>query len=138
MIAQAVAPASMDPAVIVLTGFNALAAAALVVFKVFDWFTGRTTQRTLVQPFRITQDPQVLTKAEHVEYVGHMDRRVVAVECRLNHMEHKMETDKTEIIRAGEERSIHIHNRINDLQSSIAAQPAQIVALLKNTKGLIE
>ena len=137
MIAQATNPANLDPTIIVMTGFNALAAFGLVVFKIVDWFTWRASERKIQQPLRIVQDPQALTKAEHVEHCGHMERRVVALECRATLIERKMETDKTEIIKAGEERSIHIHNRINDLQTSIAAQPAQVVALLKNTKGLI-
>jgi len=90
------------------------------------------------QPLRVLQEEHVLTKAEHVEHCFHMERRVTALESRTTMIERKMESDKTEIIAAGEQRSIHIHNRINDLGHEIAAQPAQIVALLKNTQGLIK
>ena len=36
-------------------------------------------------------------------------------------MERKMETDKAEIIKAGEERAIHLHNRINDIDRKVSA-----------------
>lgn len=137
MIAQAANPANLDPTIIVMTGFNALAAFALVVFKIVDWFTGRATERKIQQPLRIVQDPQALSKAEHIEHCSYMDRRVIALESRTDRIERKMETDKNAIIEAGEQRMINIHNRINDLQTALAHQPAQVVALLKNTKGLI-
>jgi hypothetical protein len=42
-----------------------------------------------------------------------MDRRVGVLENDIKMIRHKMESDKTEIIAAGEDRSIKIHDRIN-------------------------
>ena len=72
------------------------------------------------QPLRIIEDQHVLTKAEHIEHCGHMERRVVALEARTDRMERKMETDKIEIINSGENRSILIHNRINDIDRKVS------------------
>lgn len=136
MIAQAVT-ANMDPTLIALTGFSTLSTAVLLVFKVYDLVTGKGKERNIQQPLRVVEDPRVLTKEEHVEHCSYMDRRVIALESRTDRIERKMETDKNAIIEAGEQRMINIHNRINDLQTALAHQPAQVVALLKNTKGLI-
>ena len=127
---------------------------------------GNPSKVSIQQPLRVVSDPQLLTKVEHIEHCAHMERRVVALERRAEQVERKMEADKSEIIKSGESRAIAIHNRINDidrmvgaidersqatdrnvisqghkiddLKRDLSAQPAQIVALLKSTKGLIE
>jgi len=121
MIAQAVAPASMDPAFIVMSGLTTLSTFVLLGFKVFDWFTGRATERKIQQPLRIIQDPQALSKAEHVEHCGHMERRMKILEARSDHHEDQMRTDKQEIIQSSEQRLILVHNRINDIDRKVSA-----------------
>lgn len=98
--------------VVVLLG-NAVTAWAVL--------TGKSGQRTIQQPLRVQQEKDVLTKAEHVEHCGYMERRVVALEARTERIERTMQSDKTEIIDAGEDRAINIHNRINDIDKKVSA-----------------
>jgi len=98
--------------VVVLLG-NAVTAWAVL--------TGKSGMRTIQQPLRVQHEKDVLTKAEHVEHCGYMERRVVALEARTERIERTMQSDKTEIIDAGEERAINIHNRINDIDKKVSA-----------------
>ena len=82
---------------------------------------GQPNKVSVQQPLRIVSDPQMLTKEEHVQHCSHMERRVLALEGRADRIEQKMETDKEEIIHSGEERAIHIHNRINDIDRKVSA-----------------
>ncbi len=118
---EGIVPDRMEPTIIVLTGFSSLAGALLLLFNVIDRMSGKTKDRAIQQPLRVVTDPQVMTKAEHVEHCGYMERRVVALESRTDRIEHKMEKDKSEIIDAGEHRAIHIHNRINDIDRTVSA-----------------
>lgn len=92
----------------------------------------------LPQPVHAVLDEKIMTVPMHDAACGPLHARVGVLECDVRAIRHKMETDKHEIIQAGEERVAHLHRRIDGLKDDIAAQPAQIVALLKNTKELIE
>lgn len=72
-----------------------------------------TTTEISGQPIRFTEELKFITKTEHTEHCGNMDRRVGVLENDIKMIRHKMESDKTEIIAAGEDRSIKIHDRIN-------------------------
>jgi hypothetical protein len=82
----------------------------------------KETQTTEIagQPIRFTQDPQTLTKAEHDSHCHHMERRVVALESRTARIERKMESDKSEIIEAGELRMRKIHERVDTVLHAVA------------------
>jgi hypothetical protein len=89
------------------------------------------------QPLKITQEQALITKSEHADHCAFMERRVSALENRTDRIERKMETDKTEIIHAGQERLEELRAEIREVRKDLHAQPSQIVALLKNMKGLI-
>jgi hypothetical protein len=99
--------------------------------------TGRGNKREIAQPLITKSQPEFVTHAEHTEKCSHMERRVCALEVRATVIERKMETDKEEIIAAGEDRVVGIHRRIDEMQGSIAATPARTIELLKSTKGLL-
>lgn len=82
------------------------------------------------QPFEVRMHDVPLTLGGHREICGPLIRRVGALENDVRMIRLKMEADKTEIISAGEERAKDMHRRIDNL-------PHQIIALLKDTKGLI-
>jgi polyhydroxyalkanoate synthesis regulator phasin len=92
----------------------------------------------LGQPIKFTQEEKVMTEAAHIAACKPLHHRVDVLESDVRAIRAKMDLDKHEIIQAGEERVSHLHRRIDGLKNDIAAQPAQIVALLKDTKGLIK
>ena len=61
------------------------------------------------QPLRTVLEKEVLTREEHKEHCGQMERRVTALEARTDRIERKMEADKIEILAAGESRAEKIH-----------------------------
>lgn len=100
--------------------------------------TGKGQKRELgPQPFEVTMKEKPLSVAGHEALCGPLHKRVGVLEEDVRAIRAKMDLDKHEIIQSGEERVSHLHCRIDGLKDDIAAQPAQIVALLKNTKGLI-
>jgi chromosome segregation ATPase len=119
----------MGLGVVILLG-NAVTAWAVI--------TGKAGKREIQQPLRVQHEKEVITKAEHVEHCAFMERRVFALEARTDRIERKMETDKTEIIAAGQERLDELKAEIREVRNDLHAQPAQIVALFKNMKGLID
>jgi hypothetical protein len=90
----------------------------------------RPAEINIQQPLRTVTEKELLTKQEHDTHCSHMERRVVALEGRTTLIERKMETDKNEMLGAGERRAKELHRRID-------AVPSQVIALLKDTKGLI-
>lgn len=118
----------MGIGVVILLG-NAVTAWAVL--------TGKAGKREIQQPLRVQHEKELITKSEHVEHCAFMERRVFALEARTDRIERKMETDKTEIIAAGQERLEELRNEIREVRKDLHAQPSQIVALFKNMKGLI-
>ncbi len=101
--------------------------------------TGKSQKRDLgPQPFSVALEKEPLTVNAHKELFGPLDQRVGVLESDVRMIRHKMEADKQEIIQAGEERLHEIRADIREVRKDMSAQPAQIVALLKNTKGLLE
>lgn len=127
----------MNQAEFINMAFNSVILVAAVV-TAWAVLTGKSGKREIQQPLRVQHEKEVITKAEHAEHCTFMERRVFALEARADRIERKMETDKTEIIAAGAERLEELQSQLREIRRDVAAQPAQIVALLKNTKGLIE
>lgn len=78
-----------------------------------------------------------MQRKEHAAHAAEMSRRVSDLEKRMQATEHKMESDKEEIIRAGEKRMHEINREIARVKNDVAATPARTIALLKETKGLL-
>ena len=119
----------MGLGVVILLG-NAVTAWAVL--------TGKAGKREIQQPLRVQHEKELITKSEHVEHCAFMERRVFALEARADRIERKMETDKTEIIAAGAERLEELRTELREIRRDVQAAPAQMIAMLKNTKGLIE
>ncbi len=60
------------------------------------------------------------TRRDHEMHCTHMERRVTALETRADHIEQKMDTDKTEIIKAGEERARGINERVDTVLRAVS------------------
>lgn len=109
--------------------------------------------------------PQPFTVSPHVEYVarpefekeirnahGRMNRErdeakalVLAVAAENTALRKKLDDDIAAMgdkldanNRAGGERETRINGRIDDLRDTVSAMPAQVVSLLRATKGLLE
>ena len=85
----------------------------------------------LGQPIKFSMDEKVMTEGTHRAVYGSLHHRVGALESDVRMIRSKMDADKNEIISSGEERAKDLHRRIDGL-------PHQIIALLKDTKGLLE
>ena len=85
----------------------------------------------LGQPVKISIDDKLMTEGSHKAICGSLHHRVGALESDVRMIRLKMDADKNEIISSGEERAKDLHRRIDGL-------PHQIIALLKDTKGLLE
>lgn len=83
------------------------------------------------QPVKVKEAKEYLTVRAHAEACGHMERRVTALEGRATLIERKMDTDKTEIIDAGEDRAIKIHDRINAVLSAVSEVKGQVFEISK-------
>lgn len=115
-------------------------AAILLAAAVGAWgvLTGKAQKSEVgPQPFEVSVKDKPLTAAGHDALCGPLHQRVSVLENDVRAIRTKMEADKHEIIKSGEERVSHLHRRLDSLKDDIAAQPAQVVALLKNTKNLI-
>jgi len=100
-------------------------------FTAWAVITGKAQRRDLgPQPFEVTMQDKPLTKSGHEAICGPLHVRVGALENRTDRIERKMEEDKNEMLKAGEVRAKDLHRRIDGI-------PAQVIALLKDTKGLI-
>jgi hypothetical protein len=83
------------------------------------------------QPIRFVKEDKPMTVGQHTAVCGHLGDRVTKLEGEVKEIRRKMERDKDEIIHSGEERAKDLHRRIDGI-------PHQVIALLKDTKGLIE
>ena len=83
------------------------------------------------QPFEVTLREKGLTKADHDALCGPLHQRVGVLESDVRAIRKKMDADKNELLTAGEERAKDLHKRIDGI-------PHQVIALLKDTKGLIK
>jgi hypothetical protein len=93
--------------------------------------TGKSQKRDLgPQPFSVALEKEPLTVTAHKELCGPLHQRVGVLENDVRMIRHKMEADKQEIIQSGEDRVKELHRRLDGL-------PHQVIALLKDTKGLI-
>lgn len=61
--------------------------------------------------------------------VAELNRRVTVLESRHEELLEKMDEDKSEILKAGEDRARRLHDRIDDM-------PSQIITTLKNTGAI--
>jgi hypothetical protein len=119
----------MGLGVVILLG-NAVTAWAVL--------TGKAGKREIQQPLVIKSERELVSKRDHEETLQPIIARVSTLENEVRVIRLKMESDKMEIIEAGEGRLREIREELNDIRKDIAATPAQVIALLKNTKGLIE
>jgi hypothetical protein len=78
-----------------------------------------------------------LSVGGHDAICGPLHQRVGVLESDVREIRLKMDTDKREIITAGEDRMHEINLRLNQLGAEIANAPAKTVAMLKDTKGLL-
>lgn len=105
----------------------------LISNVVTSWavLTGKAQKRDLgPQPFEVSMTEGSLTVGLHREFCKPLQRRVTDLEVEVRTIKKKMELDKGEIIAAGEDRANALHTRIDGI-------PAKIIAILKDTKGLI-
>jgi hypothetical protein len=86
--------------------------------------------KPIPQPFMTKVEDQLVTKQECAVSHGHMHTRVLTLEARMDRVERKMETDKVEIITAGEERARQIHDRINTVLSAVSELKGEIKHLV--------
>jgi len=84
----------------------------------------------LKQPVDVEIKERPMTVPMHEAACGPLHQRVSVLERDVRFIRAKMETDKQEIIGAGETRVVELHRRINGI-------PHEVIALLKDTKGLI-
>lgn len=91
----------------------------------------KTQKREIVeQPISVEQVEKPLTNDHHKVVFSSLHRRVDVLEGDVKALRGKMEMDKVEIISAGETRANELHRRID-------AIAPQVIALLKDTKGLL-
>lgn len=118
--ASSITPAFLKDAFLLLVVL-VLPVAALV----FSQFRKR-----LPQPLDVRSVPELMTAESHAMHRETMNGRVSALELRMNRVESKMESDKNEIISA-------VDHKLEKLEEKIDRTPAGVVALLKDTKGLL-
>ena len=90
------------------------------------------------QPFSVEGMP--LGNKEIARDLKAMNHRLVALEQWRGQLLSKMDTDKSEVIEAGEERARRIYTHVEDVRkeidSKITRLPNELVALLRNTGAL--
>lgn len=91
------------------------------------WRSGGKQKRVIMdQPLRTEMVERPLTR----DAVGRLHRRVDVLEDDVKCIRSKMEADKVEIIKAGEARAVEMYRRMD-------AMPGRMIAMLKDTKGLL-
>jgi hypothetical protein len=86
-----------------------------------DAVTKPTRHEIWPQPFVTKEADEFITKKEHAAGCSLMERRVVALEGRTHAIEQQMQTDKKEILQAGENRAVLIHDQISEIDRKLAA-----------------
>lgn len=79
--------------------------------------TGRAQKREIQQPISVTKANTFVTEQSHAETI----RRVEILEKEMQVIREKMETDKTEILDAGQSRASFIGEKINEVDRTVAA-----------------
>lgn len=82
------------------------------------------------QPIQVEMARQFTTRESFQKHAELNRMHHEKIELRVAALERKLESDKDQIIAAGEDRANELHRRID-------AIPHQVIALLKDTKGLI-
>jgi gas vesicle protein len=92
---------------------------------------GREVQRREIS---IAQQYQTREQAEAVQAA--VDRRMGTTESELHGLRSEIRENRDEASRSSEDRITRVHSRLDTLEHRIADMPAQIVALLRNTKSI--
>lgn len=103
------------------------------------WLDARKSRVTQIeQPLNVTGTP--LGNAEIQRDLKAMNHRLVALESWRGQLLTKLDSDKTEVIAAGEDRARRIYLHVDDvrreLDRKITDIPGEVVALLKNTGAI--
>ena len=95
---------------------------ALVLLRI-----GKIEKREIgPQPLRTKEDDTLMTVPMHEAACGPLHKRVDALEKDVRGLRFKMESDKAEIIRAGEDRAKAIHDRINVVIEKVGEMRGEI------------
>lgn len=88
----------------------------------------------LGQPVRVALDEKVMTEKAHQAVCGSLHQRVGVLENDVRSIRIKMDADKSEIIDAGEDRAVKIHDRINVAIEKIGELKGQVTEIAKRVK----
>jgi hypothetical protein len=92
---------------------------------------GSQPMELVKQPLRVQFEKEFLTREEHRGICTRLEERTSALEARMTRVERKMESDKAEIIKAGEDRADKIHERINIVLAAVSELKGEIKHLAK-------
>jgi hypothetical protein len=103
------------------------------------WLDAKKARVTQIeQPLNVTGTP--LGNAEIQRDLKAMNHRLVALEQWRGQLINKLDSDKTEVIEAGEDRARRIYDHVDqvrrELDRKITDIPGEVVALLKNTGAI--
>lgn len=115
-------PVFLKDLIIVVAVLAGVAASVLTAWRA----SGAQKRVIMDQPLRTEAVERPLTR----DAVGRLHRRVDVLEEDVKGIRSKMEADKLEIIKSGEDRASDLHRRMDAL-------PARVIALLRDTKGLL-
>jgi predicted transcriptional regulator len=77
-------------------------------------------------PFPVELKREFATKEELRSHREENIREQNKLEQRMTHIERKMDEDKNEILKAGEDRVIKLHNRINEILQGVSELRGEI------------
>lgn len=109
-----------------LLTFSAAVVVPLITLIVTLWKLNKISEIKVQQPLVIDLKKEFVTKEEMRLHREEIIREQNKLEQRMTHLERKMESDKTEIIEAGEERVVKLHNRINDILAAFSELKGEI------------
>lgn len=89
------------------------------------------------QPIEVRQAQEYVTEARHREMCAAKERRIQALEERLEGLMRRWEEDKAEMMGAWEERLRLVQQEIANLRGEVAGAPARTVAMLRDMVGLL-
>ena len=90
-----------------------------------------TTTEISGQPLHFVKDEQPMTVAAHAAVCGQLGGRVSTLESEVKEIRKEMKGDKEDIIKAGEDRSVKIHDRINVAITQIGELKGQLTEVAK-------
>jgi hypothetical protein len=93
---------------------------------IFLWKQSNPDKVNIQQPLKVDVIKDLATKEELRSHREEVIREQNKLEQRMTHLERKMESDKTEIIEAGEERVVKLHNRMNEVLSGLSELKGEI------------